>query len=62
MPDFSKAKIYKIYSYENDDVYYGSTVETLSSRMSHHRAQLKRYKNAKNALKEFKLLILQKEI
>ena len=59
MPDFSKAKIYKIYSYENDNVYYGSTVETLSCRMSHHRAHFKRYKNGKNAyITSFKILEL----
>ena len=47
MPDYSKAKIYKIYSYENDDVYYGSTCETLSQRMTRHRSYLKSYKEGK---------------
>ncbi len=47
MPDYSKAKIYKIYSYENDDVYYGSTCETLSQRMAKHRFNYKMYKNGK---------------
>jgi hypothetical protein len=47
MPDYSNAKIYKIYSYENDDVYYGSTVDTLSRRMTGHRCDLKKYKEGK---------------
>ncbi len=59
MPDYSKAKIYKIFSYENDDVYYGSTVETLSSRMSKHRSKYKRYKDGKyNYTTSFKILEL----
>ena len=49
MPDYSKAKIYKIYSYENDDVYYGSTIETLSQRMSKHRCHYKKYKEGKGS-------------
>jgi len=44
-PNYQNAKIYKIYSYENDDVYYGSTVETLSQRMTKHRSNFKQYKN-----------------
>ena len=43
-PNYQNGKIYKIYSYENDDVYYGSTVETLSRRMGHHKNAYKRYK------------------
>ena len=59
MPDYSKAKIYKIYSYENDDVYYGSTCETLSRRMSGHRGQMKLYKEGKcNYTTSFKILEL----
>ena len=46
-PNYQNGKIYKIYSYENDDVYYGSTVETLSRRMSSHRGKFKQYKEGK---------------
>ena len=58
MPDYSKSKIYKIYSYENDEVYYGSTVETLSRRMTKHRSHFKRYKedNSKYYYTSFKIL------
>ena len=47
MPDYSTSKIYKIYSYENDDVYYGSTCDTLCRRMTGHRNSYKRYKEGK---------------
>jgi hypothetical protein len=37
MPDYQKAKIYKIYSVSNEElVYYGSTTKTLSSRLANH--------------------------
>jgi hypothetical protein len=59
MPNYQNAKIYKIYSYENDDVYYGSTVETLSQRMAHHKTHLKLYKEGKYGyLTSFKILEL----
>tara|TARA_R100000541_G_C1864188_1_gene79754 strand:- start:27 stop:602 length:576 start_codon:yes stop_codon:yes gene_type:complete len=46
MPDYQKAKIYKLYSVSNEElVYYGSTIETLSSRLSGH---IRSYKNRKN--------------
>ena len=47
MPNYQNGKIYKIFNYDNDDVYYGSTIETLSRRMSKHRANLKSYKQGK---------------
>jgi len=47
MPDYSKGKIYKIYSYETDDVYYGSTVEPLSHRIASHRYKYKKHKEGK---------------
>eukprot|EP00732_Lithocolla_globosa_P001596 Lithocolla_globosa_v1_NODE_817_length_3237_cov_73.340981.p1 type:complete len:998 gc:universal NODE_817_length_3237_cov_73.340981:3077-84(-) len=38
MPDYQKAKIYKIESYSNPElVYYGSTCRTLAHRMGDHR-------------------------
>jgi hypothetical protein len=37
MPDYQKGKIYKIYSVSNEElVYYGSTTETLTSRLAKH--------------------------
>jgi len=37
MSDYSKGKIYKIVCHETEEVYYGSTVQTLSKRLSQHR-------------------------
>ena len=47
MPDYSKGKIYCIRSFQTDKVYVGSTVETLSSRMSKHRYCYKKFLNGK---------------
>jgi len=47
MPDYQKAKIYKIYSVSNEElVYYGSTTERLSTRLAKH---IYDYKNKKQA-------------
>ena len=43
MPDYSYGKIYKIWTDNSDDVYIGSTVETVSMRMAKHRARYKRF-------------------
>ena len=37
MPDYSKAKVYKILNDVDDDVYIGSTCQPLSVRMAGHR-------------------------
>lgn len=37
MPDYSKAKIYKIVCDETNTTYYGSTVQPLTSRLSGHK-------------------------
>lgn len=37
MPDYSKGQIYKIVDNGFNKCYIGSTVETLSKRMTHHR-------------------------
>jgi hypothetical protein len=39
--DYSKGMIYSLRSYANDDVYVGSTTQTLSQRMSKHRSSYK---------------------
>ena len=41
--DYSKGKIYKISNDYNDDVYIGSTCDTLVKRFSLHRIQSKEY-------------------
>lgn len=43
MKDYSKGKIYKIVSFETDDIYIGSTIQPLSKRMTTHRSQYKAY-------------------
>jgi hypothetical protein len=42
MPDYQKGKIYKVYCLTggSDDIYYGSTVQTLAQRMTKHRQGL----------------------
>jgi hypothetical protein len=40
---YNNAKIYKIVSNHTDDVYYGSTCNTLSRRIYQHRADYKRW-------------------
>ena len=41
MPDYSKGKIYKILDSIDDEIYVGSTTETLGARMAKHRASRK---------------------
>lgn len=41
MKDYSKTKIYKIVSKQTDEIYVGSTIQTLSARMSKHRSDFK---------------------
>ena len=41
MPDYQKAKIYKIVDANEEMVYVGSTVKTLAQRMAHHRSSFK---------------------
>ena len=41
MPDYSYGKIYKIWTENSDDIYIGSTVQTVSMRMSDHRRHYK---------------------
>jgi hypothetical protein len=47
--DYSNTKIYKLVSYESDDVYYGSTCSTLSKRFSGHKCDYKRWLNGNGA-------------
>ena len=40
MPDYSKGKIYKILNTIDDEIYVGSTIDTLSARMAKHRSEI----------------------
>ena len=48
MPDYKNGKIYAIRSHQTDKIYIGSTVDTLSRRMTGHRSNYKQYKNKNN--------------
>jgi hypothetical protein len=41
MPDFTKGKIYRLTCDDPELIYYGSTTETLSSRLSKHKYEYK---------------------
>ena len=57
MNKYNKSYIYKIYSPSKDIQYIGSTIQTLSRRLSRHKSDYKRYKNGKkNYTSSFKLL------
>ena len=47
-PNYQNGKIYSIRSYQTDKIYIGSTVNTLSRRMTGHRGHYKGYKNKKH--------------
>lgn len=56
MPDYQKGKIYKLWSPSKNIVYYGSTCETISRRLSKHLTDYKRYDGGKGYLYSFKVL------
>jgi len=45
MPDYSKGKIYAIRSHQTEQIYIGSTVQTLAQRLGKHRCKYKQYSN-----------------
>ena len=47
MPDYTKGKIYKIYSPTKNLMYIGSTTRNLPQRMAEHVSAFKQYKNGK---------------
>jgi len=57
MPNYQNGKIYKIINYDNDDIYIGSTCESLSCRLSKHRNKHNEYlKGNCNYITSFKIL------
>ena len=58
MPDYQKGKIYKLWSPSKNLVYYGSTTETISRRLSKHLTDLNRYNNKTSTryVNSFKIL------
>jgi hypothetical protein len=61
MPDYQKGKIYKLWSPSKNIVYYGSTIETLSSRLSKHKYAYNAYKNDNNKGYCISYLVLEYE-
>ena len=47
MRDYKQGKIYCLRSHQTDDIYIGSTCQTLSKRKVNHRVDYKRWKNGK---------------
>ena len=37
MPDYQKGKIYKLWSPQGNEIYIGSTINTLANRLGHHK-------------------------
>ena len=57
MPDYSNGKIYTIRSHLVDDIYIGSTCQSLSMRIGGHRREYKRYQHGKcNYVSSFKIV------
>lgn len=57
MPNYEYGKIYKISSNQTDEIYIGSTTQSLSMRMAGHRSNYKRYVNNNNSyITSFKIL------
>ena len=45
---YQRGKIYKVASNKTEDIYIGSTCETLSRRLSQHRQDYKKYLKGKH--------------
>jgi hypothetical protein len=48
MVNYSNGKIYKLVSFQSNDVYYGSTCSPLSKRLAGHKAHYKHWKAGKS--------------
>ena len=48
MPDYQKGKIYAIRSYQTDDIYIGSTIQSLSVRLGEHKRRYKMWLEGKH--------------
>jgi len=55
MPDYQKSKIYKLVSDHTDEIYIGSTIQSLSQRLSGHARDVKVKKTPCNSKKLFEL-------
>jgi hypothetical protein len=55
--DYKNGKIYTIRSYQTDDIYIGSTTQTLTKRLSKHKGDFKSWKKGKrNYITSYELI------
>jgi hypothetical protein len=45
MPDYSKGKVYTLRSYQTDEIYIGSSINTLPKRLGQHKKNYNEWKN-----------------
>ena len=53
MPNYANGKVYKICSYNSDDVYYGSTCLALCQRLANHVNGWRLFKKGKKYIAQF---------
>ena len=60
---YERGKIYKIYSKMGDVTYYGSTIQTLNSRLTKHKSDIKKgkYCNSQDVIKypDHKIILIE---
>lgn len=56
MPDYQKAKIYKLWSPSKNLVYYGSTTQAISQRLSGHMREYRQCKKRKGNCNSYLIL------
>ena len=49
MPDYKESKIYSIRSHQTEDIYVGSTTQTLFTRLASHKRDYRCYKKGKRS-------------
>ena len=49
MPDYSRSKIYKLWSLESPDIYIDATTQNLTHRLTDHRRRYKSYLEGENS-------------
>ena len=59
--DYSKGKIYKIIAPDTDDVYIGSTIQTLARRLSKHTSDARRWRSGKTTHYYWSEMMLRNE-
>ena len=59
--DYSKGKIYKIIAPDTDEVYIGSTIQTLAQRLSKHTNDARRWRSGKTTHYYWSEMMLRNE-